>query len=86
MKNIKEMNIDGELVFMKKSQGIWRVVFPNKIDGEINWKNLIAGGNWWNLAKIGIIIIMILGCIYEYSRAVNIANECLKTNIFWGVF
>ena len=81
---IKEINVDGELVFLSKKGG-WHVVHPAKIDGKINWKNLIAGGNWWNLLKIAVIVGIILICINEYSNAVKIANDCLQSSILFGL-
>lgn len=75
---IKEVIIENEKIYLKKNRFGWKVVHPIKIDGKINWKNLISGGNWWNLLIILIIILIILGCVNEYSNAVRTANECLN--------
>ena len=77
MKEHKIVEISGEKIYLRKGFLGWNIVYPNKIDGKINWKNLIAGGNYWKLLIIGIIIFIILGCINEYSNAVSVANECL---------
>lgn len=75
---MKEITIDNEKVFLKKSRSGYRVIHPIKINGKINWKNLIAGGDWLNLLKIAIIVIIISGCLKEYVTAVRVANECLS--------
>jgi len=85
MKNIKEVVVDGNLIFLKKSKERYRVIYPIKIDGEINWKNLISGGNWWNLLIIFFIVFVILGCIWEYSVAKRVAEECLNKLSLFGM-
>lgn len=76
---MEELILNGERVFLNKSRLGWKVVKPIKIDGRINWKNFIAGGNWWNLLLIAFVITIILGCIWEYSIALKTANHCLAT-------
>ena len=78
MKNIKKITIENEEIYLKKS-GIfgWGIVYPYKINGKINWKNLLIGGSWIKLIIILFAVLIILGCINEYSTAVKIANECL---------
>ncbi len=78
MKNVKRVELDNELVYFKKGLLGWHIVYPTKIDGKINWKNLIAGGSWGRLIVVGILVLLILGCIGEYANAVNVANECLS--------
>ena len=76
---IKELSLEGDRVFLKKSKYFgWRIIHPYKIDGKIVWKNLIAGGNWWNLLWITLAVGIILGCIFEYSAVLNSLNECSK--------
>lgn len=78
MKGIKEAIIEGEKIYMKKSPLLgWRIVHPIKIDGKINWKNLISGGSWYKLVGTIIFVLLMIGAITEYSNAVRIANECL---------
>lgn len=79
--DIKEIVIDNEKLYLKKGRFGWGIVHPIKIDGKINWKNLIAGGSWWKLGGIIFIVLIILGCVYEYSQAVEIANNCLNNTI-----
>lgn len=78
MNKIEELYLNGDRIFLRKVRNTYRVVYPIKIDGKISWKNLIAGGNWLNLLKIGFIIVIILGCIWEYSQAKAIADYCLN--------
>jgi len=82
---IKEIEIDGERISLKKSGKNWRVVKPIKIDGKINWKNLLAGGSWWNLFGIALIVILIIGCINEYSIALKTANDCLFKDVIMNI-
>jgi hypothetical protein len=79
---MEELIFNGERIFLKKGKKGYRIIKPYKIDGKINWKNLIAGGDWLNLLWIAIGVTLILGCIWEYSNAVKIANECLAKSIF----
>ena len=78
MEGVKELNIEGERVFVKKSKIFgWGFVSPGKIDGKTNWKNVLTGGSWFNLIKVGVLALLLIGAAYEYSTAVKIANECL---------
>ena len=79
MKNINKITINNEEIYLKKS-GVfgWGIVYPYRIDGKINWKNLISGGSWIKLIIILFAVLIILGCISEYSTAVKMANECLN--------
>lgn len=87
---IKEIEIDGEKVYIKKSGLGFKVVKPIKLDinlpfrkGNINWKNLIAGGSWYNLIGIGVVVISVVLILLDYSHAIKTANECLnQTNTF----
>ena len=79
MKNINKITINNEEIYLKKS-GVfgWGIVYPYRIDGKINWKNLISGGSWIKLIIILFAVLIILGGISEYSTAVKMANECLN--------
>jgi len=78
---IKEIDVEGERIHLKKSKLFgWGIVRPIKIDGKINWKNLIAGGSWIKLAFLALIMIFILLAINEYASTVKIAQECLDKN------
>ena len=79
-KGIKEIEIEGERISIKKSFLGWSVVHPIKTDGKTNWKNLLAGGSWIKLGLIIGFIIIALGAIFEVVDLMRIANECLKLN------
>ena len=81
-KGIKEIEIEGEKVFLKKSFLGYGVVHPIKIDGKINWKNLLAGGSWIKLGLVIGFVIIALGAIFEVVNLMKIANECLNLNPF----
>lgn len=81
MNGIKEINIEGDRLFLKKSEIFgWGVVYPIKIDGKINWKNLLIGGSWIRFIIIIMAIILLYISIQEYSNIVGIANNCLNQN------
>ena len=75
MDKIKEVNIDGERLFLKKSKTGWRIVYPIKIDGKINKKNLFLGGSWWNIVKIGLLIGAILFVTWAYSHDIEAVKQ-----------
>lgn len=79
-KEIRKIEVDGETIYLKKSFFGMKIVKPIKIDGKINWENLIARGNWYNLLVIGFIVLVIVGSVVEYSNAINIASQCLLEN------
>jgi len=82
MKNIIEaQNIPvEEKVYLKKSKAFgWSVVHPYRNeDGTINWFNFLIGGSWWNLLIVGIVMFLILGCVYQYSMDINILLDCFR--------
>lgn len=80
---IKEVELGGERVFLKKSNIFgWGVVHPPKIDGKINWKNLIIGGSWVKTIFLGIFLILIYMAAKEYGAAIQTAKDCLQQNSF----
>jgi len=85
VKNLKQTEIDGQTIYLKKGFFGWNVIYPSKIDGKIVWKNFIAGGNWWNLLFLAIAIGVILGCIYEYSIVLKSLNECMANSNLWKI-
>lgn len=79
MGKIEEVNLNGERIFLKKNQLLgWAVISPSKIDGKINWKNLLIGGNWVRFGFIIAFIVLMLLAINEYSTIVETANKCLE--------
>lgn len=83
---MKNIEIEGDKIHLKKKGGVWRIVYPRKNpDGSINWKNLIAGGNWFNLIKIGVLVIMLSLAVSEYLSIFNTARECLELNELYHI-
>ena len=78
-KGIKEIQIDNERLFVKKSKIFgWGFVNPIKIDGKVNWKNLLIGGSWIRFILLAVLILIIAGCVNEYISVINLANECIN--------
>jgi len=77
MKKIDKINIDGEDIYLRKTFLGWGVVNPIKINGKVNWKNLIAGGSWIKLGILVFIVLVIIFCLYDYANAIKVANECI---------
>ncbi len=80
MNNLKEIEIEGNRIFLKGKNNNYRIVHPIKIDGKIVWKNLICGGSWWNLLKIGLLVGFILFVIWSYSNDIQAvrSENCLN--------
>ena len=78
MKKIDVVEIEGEKVYLRKSFLGFKVVYHIKTDGKTNWKHLIAGGSWWNLLKVAGMVILLLIVVFEYSNAVQTANQCIN--------
>lgn len=78
MKDIEEITLKGDRVFLKKSFLGWKVVYPYKVDGKINWKNLISGGHWIKLISVIFLVAIILLAIQEYYSNLKLASACLR--------
>jgi len=58
-----------EKVYLKKSFGDWRVVYPmQKEDGKWDAFVLLTGGSWFVLAKLILVIALILFVTYSYKH------------------
>jgi len=73
------INVDNEEIVISKGYNGWKEIHPirNK-DKTINWKNLIAGGSWWNLFLIIIFVLIALGFIYEYHNNLQMCSEVMS--------
>ena len=89
MKRIcKDIDIDGEIVHLAKSDNIWgwRVVHPIKnADGKINYMNLLFGGKG-NLIVLLVILVIAATAIYGVSQMTEscrelAANPCKYSNM-----
>jgi len=81
MKKYNKVEVEGEIVYLRKTFLGWGIIHPYKTNNKWNWKNILIGGSWIRFFILLGIIIIIIGCISEYSNAVKIANECLNQNI-----
>jgi len=78
---VERVYIKDEEIYLNKSKWFgWGVIMPYKINGRLNWKNLLIGGSWIKLGIVVLSVIIIVGCINEYVTAARIANECLLNN------
>jgi hypothetical protein len=75
---MEEVTINNDRVFLKGSNGNYRVVYPIKVDGKINWKNLLTGGSWWNLLTVAVILFILFGAINEYISNLKLTSACLR--------
>ena len=74
---IEKVVINQEEVYLKKDKFGWRVIHPIKINGKVNWRNLLVGGSYWNLLKVGFLIIAISFLIWSYSHDIEaVRNSC----------
>jgi hypothetical protein len=73
---------EGANVFLKKDGKNYRVVHPFKNeDGSWNWFNFFTGGSWKNIIIVAVIVIIILGLLYEYSNNLQTLLDCFKDQI-----
>ncbi len=67
-------------VYLKKQGKNYRVVHPVKNeDGSWNLFNLFTGGSWFNVITIGVVVLMILVVLQEYSSNVKLLQDQLAT-------
>lgn len=83
MKKKYKVEVEGEIVYLRKSFIGWLVIHPVRINNKFNWKNFITGGHWLKPVIIILIVLIILGCISEYNTAVSLLNECLSNKVIW---
>lgn len=63
-----------EGLYIKKSLGEYRVVYPIKNDdGSFNWKNFLIGGSYLNLIKTALIVLALIALTLSYNHDVK---EC----------
>jgi hypothetical protein len=76
---MEKIEIEGEKIYLKKNNFGWKVVYPMRNeDNSINWKHLIAGRTWWNLVIVGLIVMILIGVVNEYSNNIELANQCFE--------
>ena len=81
MEKTKEVFIDGEVIYLKKDFLGWHTTNPIKIDGKINWKNLIAGGSWIKLFLVVIFVLIMIMAIFEYVNSLRFCADFIANQI-----
>ena len=81
----REIEVDGEKLYLKKDFLGWRIVNPIKNpDGGYNWINFLFGG-WRNLITLILLLGFIAWNIYEtknaYATCSNYFNNIIKNCI-----
>lgn len=62
---MEKIKVGDEIIYIKKDYFGWKVVHPIKIDGKINYPNLLYGGKA-NLIKTTIIVLLILFLLFGF--------------------
>lgn len=93
---IEEVRIDGERIFLRRTIFFdlidlgWSVVNPSNkiliknglepISEKQSRLNSLIGGNWFKFMFTIILILLILGSIWEFHTILKIANECIQNS------
>ena len=73
------VEIDGEVINLKKDFMGWRVVYPLKNqDGTFNWFNFLTGGSYWRLLILIIIVTFILFAAWAYKHDTSFCRELIS--------
>ena len=76
---IHKVEIDNKEVFISQRGESFKVIKPFKnSDGTINWFNVLTGGSWGNLIMVGIVILILIGLLNEYSSNLNLLLDCFR--------
>ena len=78
---LHKIKLDSHDVFISQRgrTSNFRIVKPyTNEDGSINWFNLLTGGSWWNLVITAVIVIVVLGVLYEYSFNIQTLLDCFQ--------
>ena len=76
---IHKVVINDKPVFVSQKGSAFKVVKPWKNeDGSINWFNFLTGGSWWNLVLVAIVVIVVLGVLWEYNQNIQMFLDCFQ--------
>ena len=65
--------------YLDKDRFGYKIIYPWKNeDGSINWFNLCTGGSWYNLMKVSLIVLLILGMVWSYKHDVSLCLGCVE--------
>ena len=84
-----DLTIEGERVYLKKDFLGWRIINPIKIEGKINYINLLFGG-YRNLILLIIFILIVVSLYFGvneiiYSYKLIADNPCKFCSDCMGV-
>jgi len=77
MGKTKSIKFEGEQLYLKKDFLGVRVVYPPKVDGKLNWFNLLIGG-WNNFIMLLFILLLVLGFFYIYHHDTQEMQEVVN--------
>jgi len=76
---IHKVEIDSQKVFVSQRKNTFKVVKPwRNEDRTINWFNILTGGSWMNLIITAVIVIVVLGTLWEYSQNIQALKDCFN--------
>lgn len=82
MNEIKKIEVEGKVLYLKKFGNSYRIIHPLKNeDGSTNWFNVWTGGSWFNVAFILAFTIIFLGLLHEYSSNIGKLLDCFTDPI-----
>tara|TARA_Y100000310_G_scaffold159030_1_gene158450 strand:- start:2167 stop:2493 length:327 start_codon:yes stop_codon:yes gene_type:complete len=77
MKEIKQIEVEGEQINLQKGMFGYRIVHPNKINEKTIWINVLIGG-WANFWKLIFIMLVILAFLFGANVMVASCREMAK--------
>ena len=76
--DFKIIEVDGDKIYLKKSGESYRIIHPvYNSDGSYNYKNLFAGGSWWNLVFIIFCVAIAIGFFFEYHSNLELCSKVM---------
>jgi hypothetical protein len=76
---MKEIEKIREGVYIQKSFGRYKVVYPiNNDNGTPNWFNILTGGTWGKLLTTLFVIAIILGVTFSYMHDTKTCREMVS--------
>lgn len=74
----REIEVDGEKIYLKRDFLGWRIINPNKNpDGSLNWYNVLFGGKR-NLAILLFLIVLVGVFIGVYYNDVHTLQQLVE--------
>lgn len=67
---------DGNVILRKNKFDRYRIVYPWKVGGKINWFNFLTGGSWARLITVIVVTTVLVGSVFLYKHDINSLVEC----------